>query len=215
MRDVFLAFAVESDEPQLHVVDVVERRVAVARDAIVPADGHAERLRDFLDIDPEVGRALAVDLDEQFRLVQPQRGVRIDNAGDLPDGRAGGIPLALLAGRRRCLEFRRLAPPPQLLGVLGQLVEVGAHDGEIDIDRRALPERCLIADGDSQVRILRQALADLLHLFALREIAGECGPGAAGQRIPPQPPERKHAPLHFSQPDVDRGRVDPRCADRR
>ncbi len=91
LRDIFLALAVDADEPQFHVIDIVQRRVSISRDAIISADGHAQRLSDLFHIDPEARRAFAVDLDQQFGLVQPQRGVRIDDAGDAFAWRGRGV----------------------------------------------------------------------------------------------------------------------------
>ena len=80
LRDRLAAAAVDAHQPQLHVVDVVELRVAVARDAVVAADGHPQRLGDLLHVDAQRGRPLAVDVDQQFRLVELQRVVGVDDA---------------------------------------------------------------------------------------------------------------------------------------
>ncbi len=64
---------VDADQPQLHVIGIVDRLVPVARDPVVAADGHAERVGDLADIDPEDGRPLAVDVHEQLRLVEVAR----------------------------------------------------------------------------------------------------------------------------------------------
>ena len=82
-------------------------RVAEARDLVVAADHQAQRRGDVLRVDAEVGRALAVDLHAQLGLVQLERGVGIDDA-----------------------ELRRALA--QLLGVLGERLEVRPADGEVD-----------------------------------------------------------------------------------
>ena len=71
------------DQAQLHVVVLVDRCVAEARDLVVAADHQAQRRGDVLGAHAEVGGALAVDLHAQLGLVELERGVGVDDAAEL------------------------------------------------------------------------------------------------------------------------------------
>ncbi len=54
-----------------------------AGDLLVSADHEPEGGRDLLDVHPEVGRPLPVDLDAQLRPVEAQRRGEVDHAAHL------------------------------------------------------------------------------------------------------------------------------------
>ena len=188
LRHVVAAVAIDSHQPEFHVIDVVQRQVPVAGDPVVASDRQAEGLGDFPDIDAQGRGPLAIDIDQQFGLVQPQGDVGIHDS-------------------RNCLGL--LA---QLFGEGGQLAKIGARDGEIDVDGSPLPERRLIADADAEVLVLGEPLANLLHLLPLGKVADEGAPEVAGPGRAPHPSQRKNSLVHVDQPDVDVCRIDPRCA---
>ncbi len=85
LRNRFRVAAVDAHEAQLHVVGVVGAGVVVARNAVVAADGQAERLGDFADVDAERRGHFAIDVSQQIGLVDAQRVVDVDDARQLGD----------------------------------------------------------------------------------------------------------------------------------
>ncbi len=163
--------AIGLGQPQLDVVVVVDARVAEARDLVVAAYHDAQRRGDVLRVHAEVGRAVAVDLHLQLGLVQPQRGVRIDDA-DL--GRLQSKALAIVGQRR------------QLRTANGQ-VEVAAAAAQV--------ERLDVANA---ARAGRETSAGAGGCPASRRPARSCSRRRTGDPGAPAPrrtgPSRKRAP---------------------
>ena len=157
-----------------------------ARDLLVPADHQAEGGGDLLDVDPEVGRPLPVDLDPQLGPVEAERRGEVEHAAHLD----GALAQLLAEGRQR----RELRPADDVVDV-----EVAAAD----VEPRDVP------DGDADVAELAEALPDLLHHLALGVVAAE---GSA--RIPapepfPEPARRDGALLVRRDPHVPAALVHP------
>ena len=72
--------AVALGEPEFNVVGFGDRGVVEARHLVVAADHDAKAVGDVLRVDAEGGGAVAVNLDSQLRLVELERGVRVDDA---------------------------------------------------------------------------------------------------------------------------------------
>ena len=147
-------------EPQLHVVVLVHRSVAEARDLLVAADHEAQRLRDVLGVDAQVGGALAVDLDAQLRLVELERGVGVERC-PAPAHR-----------------------PAQLLGVARASVSRSGPRSTKSMSKLPPPmlNACALRTAVRRSRKLAQAPADLLHHVALGVVALERAP-AAGRGV--------------------------------
>ena len=137
-------------QAELDVVVLVEEGIVEARDLLVPADHQPEGGGDLLDVDPEVGRPLPIDLDPQLGPVETERRGEVEHAADLD----GALAQLLAEGRQR----GELGPADDVVDV-----EVAAAD----VEPRDVP------DGDADVAELAEALPDLLHHLALGVVAAE------------------------------------------
>ena len=92
-------------------------------------------------LDAQVGGAVAVDLDAQLGLVELERGVGVDDAAAAPSSAAA-----------------------QLLGVVGERLELRAADDEVDVGAAAadVERRRSCARDSADRRELREPLAHLL-----------------------------------------------------
>ena len=91
LRNRLLIAAVEANQPQLDVVCIIDRHVAIARDPVVAAHRHAQRLGNFARIDAQRRGPLAIDIHQQFRLIGPQRRIDIDDARNLRGLASAGL----------------------------------------------------------------------------------------------------------------------------
>ena len=79
------------------------------------------------------------------------------------------------------------------IAVLGQLLELGAADHEVDVVvAGADVERLRVAQLDGEVRVLPQLGPDLLHHVALAVVAAERGERIEGDDAADQARDREH-----------------------
>src|SRR5207244_2269937 len=71
LRNRFDVAAVQANQPQLDIVGVIDRDIAVARDTIVTADGNSQRFGNLTRVNTERRRSRPIDMDEQLRLIEP------------------------------------------------------------------------------------------------------------------------------------------------
>ena len=172
-RDHRQVVAVGVEQPHRHVVVIVDVVVVEARDLIITAHHQAQRRRDLLGVHAQVGGARAVDDDTQLRLVELQSTVDVRDAAQLT------------------------RPELQGFAVLGELLEVGTAQGEIDVEGatadvepRDVSNLRPVAVGEELTVLLPQGGDDL----ALRVVAAE-----GGQRVavpdPVPDPVQAHRPL--------------------
>ena len=127
-------------QSDLHIVVLVHLLIPEARDPLVSADHQPQRRGDIGRVDPEIGRPRSIDLDTQFRLIQFERDVCVDQP-----------------------QLRGAQAQP--LSIPDQLIEVRAPHREVDVGEPAAAaeiDRLRIADRRSQVGELAQSLANLL-----------------------------------------------------
>src|SRR5262249_13361762 len=184
-RDGFGVVAVALLQAHLHVVILVHLLVVEARDAFVSADHDPERRGYVGRIDAEIGGARAVDVDAQFRLIDLQRHVGVEE-----------------------YELRRALA--QLIGVLEQGRQVGAAQHEFDVGEAppAEVDGLWVADRRAEVREFAQPLAHLLLNVPRGIIAAEDRQRLAAPQPLPEFRQVDRALLVRRDADVNIGAVD-------
>ena len=179
-------------QPQLDVVGVIDRHIAIARDAVVAADRHPQRLGNLAGIDAQRRRPLAIDVHQQLRLIHPQRRIDIDEALRLAVRRVGidRIPQLSL----NSFERRDIGP------VMEKSISTGAPCRSDVRFAHRLARRS---------RILLEQLPHFGHLVALREVAAKGRVRIAVSHAPPTSRASENVRVSMSvQPHVHLGPVD-------
>src|SRR5919106_433631 len=149
-RDGARAIPIDVRQANVDVIVLADAGIAEARDLLLPAHADAEGGGDLRRVHAEVRRARPIDPDEQLRLLELERGIRVEDAAELDGSAAEALPV-----------FR-------------QRLEVGPAQDEVDLEATAADvERGRVAHGEPEIAELAQPAPDLLHDVALAVVSLE------------------------------------------